>query len=199
MRVAWMLLAALAAQGCSEPAPPPIAVRKPVLDAGDFAVMKGVLDHRLRPRGGNSARFLVVDTTMATCAAPGVLQRAPGACLDSQWMEFVSPMLPKGSLRTATLDFQARNARRLAIEPALGAGVTYISATVTDFMSSEELVRWQPPGSTVVMFSTPSYPAARMAVIAYAAGSDIRGAARLERQSDGQWMVTGNSQYGTVE
>ena len=88
----------------------------------------------------------------------------------------------------AVVDFQARNARRRPIEPVLGAAATYISTTVTDFVPLTELLRQHPPGSVVLTLSTPSYPAPRLAVIAYASGG-IVGAARLARRSDGLWTV----------
>ena len=106
-------------------------------------------------------------------------------------------MLPSSSRVTATLDFQARNSTRLPIVGTLGDDVTYISATLTDFMSASDLIR-QNPGREVVTFSAPSYPAPRAAVIVYYVKSSEYAVARLEQQHDGRWAVVAR-QKGVVE
>jgi len=192
------LALSFACGACDQPRPPAVAAREPSLDADDLAVMRGLLEDGVRPRLLPVARVLVVETTLATCAAtPTLLGAAPGACLDPRWVELVSRMLPADRIRTATLDFQARNARRRPIGPVLGAAATYISASVTDFVPLPKLLRQYPPGSVVLALSTPSYPAPRLAVIAYSSGG-IVGAASLERRSDGRWTVAA-SQYGGVD
>ena len=189
------LALSLASGACGKPLPPAVAVKAPSLDADDLAVMRGLLEDGLRPRLLPVAHVLVVETTLATCAVtPALLGAAPGACLDPPWVELVSRMLPADRVRTATLDFQARNARR-PIEPVLGAAATSISTTVTDFVPLTELLRQHPPGSVVLTLSTPSYPAPRLAVIAYASGG-IVGAARLARRSDGLWTVAADQSGG---
>jgi hypothetical protein len=85
--------------------------------------------------------------------------------------------------------FPARNARRLPIAGPLGEDVTYASATLVDSLAPSELLRQYPPGSEVVTLSAPVYPAPRMALIAFAARTDV-GAARAERQHDGRWRIT---------
>ncbi len=51
------------------------------------------------------------------------------------------------------------------------------------------LLREHPPGSAVVTFSAPAYPAPRTAAVAYSAREGEAGAARLEQTSDGRWSV----------
>ena len=110
--------------------------------------------------------FLVVDTTLAPC-----------------------PVHPP---RTS-LAFGERNRERLPLTGSLGADTTLISATVVDFLPSEDLVARYPQGTAVVTFSAPLYPAPGVAVIAYGLHQAHRLAAvaRLERRADGRWK-TGN-------
>ena len=75
--------------------------------------------------------FLVVDTTLAPC-----------------------PVHPP---RTS-LAFGERNRERLPLTGSLGADTTLISATVVDFLPSEDLVARYPQGTAVVTFSAPLYP-----------------------------------------
>ena len=89
-------------------------------------------------------------------------------------------MLPPETARTGAVAFEDRNRRRLPIEGSLGAAVTPISATLIDGLAASVLLREHPPGSVIVAFSVPTYPAPRMAVIAYRAREGDASAARLE-------------------
>jgi hypothetical protein len=104
-------------------------------------------------------------------------------------IEGLSRLVPRASVRTATLDFEARNARRLPLTGSLGPDVSYVSWTLADFSARENLLRGHPAGSALVAFSRPSYPALRVAVIAYLPHGDVVGSARLAQQSDGRWEV----------
>jgi hypothetical protein len=185
-RIALTLTLALAATSCSDPVPPPVSVRQPSLDADDLAVMKGVLDDMRERLEG--ASFLVVDTTIAVCAGPiEVVAPPPGGCLAAAAVDSVSKVLPLRSRVTSMFDFQARNAIRLAIAGELGADVTYVSATLIDFVSLDH--RPPPHQGAIVTFSAPSYPAPRTAVISYRVKDAEDVALRLEQQSDGRWVV----------
>jgi len=200
VRAACVLVLALVVPACDPAVPPPVAQRQPSLDAEDVAVMNGVLD-RLRARAARAlieSRFLVVDTTLAVCDRDVMaFGPPPGGCLAPRWLEFVSRVLPPTNAREAMLDFQARNVKRLPIGGPLGADVTYIPATVTDFVSERDLLR-QRPGA-VVTFSAPAYPASRVAVIAYAVRHGELGAARLQQRAGGGWSVAEGGWYGAIE
>jgi hypothetical protein len=177
---------ALSVAGCRQPVPPPVSARDPALDADDLAVMKGLLDDLRQHRP--SVSFLVVDTTIAICGrAIDVVAPPPGGCLAQPAIDAVQMVLPADRRVTATHDFQARNARRLPIAETLAPGVAYVSATVMDFVSvngEQERAR------AIVTVSAPSYPAPRVAVLAYRVKDAESGAVRLERQSDGRWLVS---------
>lgn len=200
MRGEWVLVLALGASACDSPVPP-VAQHQPSLDADDLAVMRGLLDDHVRPRAAKGlieSRFLVVDTTMAVCPRDTTVFGAPpGGCLAPDWLEFVAGVLPPDRRRTAALDFQLRNARRLPIRGALGGDVSYISATLTDFISARQFRRQH--AGAVVTFSMPSYPAPNVAVIAYRVRQDELAAARLERQRDGRWKMAASGWSGAVE
>lgn len=159
---AAVLAFALAATACDPVEPPPVAPpRSGAIDADDIAVMEGVLDDVRRRAGGS---FLVVDSTLPVCAERiEIVAPPPGGCLGPAVVDFVSKVLPAASRLMAALDFQERNARRLPITEALGDDVTYISATLTDFLSMSDLIRQHPRGA-IVTFTAPSYPAPRVAV-----------------------------------
>lgn len=190
-----VLALALAPIACDQPVPPPVAVREPSIEADDIAVMKGVLDDVRGRRAGGS--FLVVDSTLPICAKPIEIAVAQlGGCLEPAVLDSVLKVLPSASRVTAALDFQARNARRLPIRGALGDDVTYISATLTDFVSVKDLIR-QHPGGAVVTFSAPSYPAPRVAVMFYHVKDREHAAVRLEQQLDARWVVA--DRFGGIE
>jgi hypothetical protein len=181
--------------------PPPLAVREPSLDADDLAVMKALLDGRLRPRRDGAlasaaaaeSRFLVVNTTMAACPRdPAPLGPEPGRCMDPSWVRLVSDVVAPDLSRAVLIRFPERNTRRLAIDGPLGDDVILVSATLVDSMAPGELLRQYPAGSEIVTLSAPVYPGARVAAMAFAAGADA-GAARLEREMDGRWRVAGKS------
>jgi hypothetical protein len=190
--------------GCDPPVPPPVAVREPAIDADDLAVMKGLLDDRLRPKRNASgaaagARFLVVDSTIASCDRRiEVFGPPPGGCLTSGWIDFVLRVMPLATRRTAMLDFEARNIRRLTIEGTLGDDVAFVSSTASDFLSAGELLRRHPPGSRIVTFSAPSYPAPNVAVLAYGVRTQEIGAVRLEQAADRRWKVAPQGWSGRV-
>ena len=193
VRGVWVLALALTAAACDRPAPPAVSVRQPSLDADDLAVMRALFDDLLRPRRPEGvraqARFLVVDTTMAMCRRdPAMLGPQPGRCLDPGWVALVSEAAPAGMARTVAMRFPAWTATRLSISAPLGDDVTFVSATVIDSVVPSEMLRPYPPGSEIVTLSAPGYPAPRMAVVAFAAGTGF-GAARVERQTDGRWRV----------
>ena len=180
------LIVTLATAACGTPAPPPVAVRQPSLDADDLAVIRGLLDN-FRERHRDGRRFLVVDSTVAVCERRiAVVAPPPGGCLAPPVLDDVSKVLPSRSRVTALIDFQARNARRLPISGDLGADVHYVSATFLDFANG-----------SVVTFSAPSYPAPGAAVLTYRVKDDRHGAVRLERQADGRWVVA--DRYGAME
>jgi hypothetical protein len=182
---------ALSTAGCETPAPPPLAVHAPSLDAGDLAVMKGLLDDQRKRAAPARPRFVVVDTTLAKCSNRliATFEPPPGGCVNHSAIEELSRLLPQASVRTATLDFEARNARRLPIAGSLGPDVSYVSWTLADFSARANLLRGYPAGSALVAFSRPSYPAPHVAVIAYSPYGYVVGAARLAQQSDGRWEV----------
>ena len=172
---------ALLATGCDPIEPPPVAPPKAMpLDAEDGAVMRGVLDELHR------SHFLVVDTTITPCPAhpPRTSGRPTAECLSPGWLGFVSRLFPSYTSRMGLQAFD----------------VTFISASVIDFLSSTELLKGHPPGSAVVTFSAPFYMAPGLAVIAYGLRQepDVVAAATLARQADGRWLVTSNSQYSGV-
>jgi len=190
------LALALAVAACDQPVPPLVALREPSLDARDLGVIAALLDARFRSGQTDTKRprLLLIDTTVAVCAAdPVVFSPPPGGCLDRQWIRLVSEALPPTSRRTATLAFEARNARRLPIPGPPGAEVTFISATLADSLSAPVLLADHPPGSQVVTFSAPVYPSSRVAALAYRAVDAHRavaeGAARLELRMNGRWSV----------
>jgi hypothetical protein len=189
VRAVSVLLLALAAAACDPPVPPPVAAREPSIDADDLSVIRGLIDDQRRraPR----PQFLVVDTTLAKCDDRLVLTFGPppGGCFNHFAIESVSRLLPQASVRTGTLDFEARNAMRLPITGSLGSDVSYVSSTLVDFTPSADLLLRHPPGSAVVAFSRPSYPAPHVAVIAYSPFGHVVGAARLTQRSDGRWTV----------
>jgi len=184
-RRAALLACALAGIACDQPVPPPVAVREPSVDAGDLAVIRGLLDDQRRRVAPARPHFLVVDTTLATCF--DVAQ--PGGCLNDSAIEEVSMLLPQASVRTGTLDFASRNVMPLPIAGPLGTDVSYVSWTLIDFTSRADLLRKQPAGSAIVAFTRPSYPAPGIAVIAYSAFQYVVDAARLVQRSDGRWEV----------
>ena len=189
------LALSFACGACGQPLPPPVARSVPSLETDDLSVMKGVLDDVRQRRG--AGRFLVVDTTTAVCEGKVDLFGAPpGGCLSPKSVDSVSKVLEPGRSRIATLDFEARNASRLPIAGTLGPDVTYISGTLTDFVSMRDLLA-QHPGSAVVTFSAPSYPAPRVAVMIYRVRDAENGAVRLEQQADGRWTVA--DRYGAME
>lgn len=197
MRRAWMLAVALSCAAC-DTAPPSVAPpRSRSIDADDIAVMRGVLDSLHRPH------LLVVDTTLAHCPVhPPRTNLTPRAdCLSPEWLGYVSRLFPSETSLTGLLAFDERNRDRLPVTGLLGSDTTFISATVIDFLSRADLVARYPPGSAVVTFSAPLYPAPGVAVIAYGLHQtrDVVAGARLERHTDSRWRVTANSQNGTIE
>jgi len=176
---------ALVAGACGQPVPPPVAVGEPSVDTGDLAVIRGLIDDHRRRVAPARPHFLVVDTTLASC----VNVPPPGACLADSAIEEVSRLLPRARVRTGTLDFESRNARPVPITGSLGTDVSYVSWTLIDFSSRADLLRKLPAGSAVVAFSRPSYPAPRVAVLAYSAFQNVVDAARLVQQADGRWEV----------
>ena len=186
----------LLATACDPLEPPPVAPLKAMpLDAEDGAVMRGVLDELRR------SHFLVVDTTIRPCPAhpPRTSGRPTAECLSPGWLGFVSRLFPSDTSRTGLLAFDNRNRDRLAV-PVLGPDVTFVSASVIDFLSSTELLTAYPSGSAVVIFSAPFYAAPGLAVIAYGLRQEpvVGAAATLTRRTDGRWLVTSNRQYGGV-
>ena len=193
-RVAALALA-LAAAACDPLEPPSVTARSLSIEADDIAVMKALLDDVRGRRAGGS--FLVIDSTLPICAKPIEIVATPlGGCLGPSVLDSVSKVLPSASRVTAALDFQTRNTRRLPITGALGDDVTYISATLTDFVSMRDLIR-QHPGGAVVTFTAPSYPAPRVAVIVYHVKDLEHAAVRLEQQIGARWVVA--DRFGGIE
>lgn len=197
VRLVGLLALVMTAGACEPPAPPPVSQRQPSLEAGDLAVIKGLLDDHVRPRAGaapDQLRVLVVDTTLADCERDvTAFGSPPGGCLAPMWLDRVRQVLPPATAREAMLDFEARNRRRLPIGGSMGDGVSSISATATDFVSESDLLGQRP--GVVVSVSAPSYPAPHMAVIAYAVQRGEQAAARLEQQQDGLWRVVANASH----
>jgi hypothetical protein len=187
---------ALACVACDTP-PPPVAPPRSTtaLDGDDLAVMRGVLDSLGRPH------FLVVDATIGFCPVhPPRTSATPRAdCLSDDWLGNVSRLLPSEMSLTGLRAFDQRNRARLPLTAPLGSDVTFISATVIDFLSSTDLLARYPSGSAVVTFGAPFYSAPGLAVIAYGLHQDpdVVAAAKLERGADGRWVVA--EQSGAVE
>jgi hypothetical protein len=161
--------------------------RAGAIDADDIAVMRGVLDSLQRPY------FVVVDTTLAPCPVhpPRTSLKPQADCLSPEWLGYVSRFLPSDISRTGLLAFAERNRAKLAVTRSLGTDTTLISATVIDFVPSEDLVARHPQGTAVVTLSAPLYPAPGVAVVAYGLHQalDLLAVARLERQADGRWKT----------
>jgi hypothetical protein len=198
-------LLALSTAGCETPAPPPVAVRAPSLDADDTAVLKALFDDVLRPQGreairtrnapAQALRFLVMNRTMAMCGRdPGVLGPQPGGCLNPYHANIISEVVPPDLFPTVRLRFPAWNATPLTIAGSLGEDVTLVSPTLLDMMPLSELLRSN-PGFTVVTLSAPGYLASRVAVITFGGWIGSGGAARLERQPDGPWRVVASASH----
>ena len=178
-----MVLATFVA--CRESGPPPVVSPPARLDASDLAVMKALIDSMV-----DAPHVLIMDTTLAVCDHdPRVFGTPPGGCLEPECDAQVARVLPPEHARTGAVAFEDRNRRRLPIEGSLGAVVTPISATLIDGLAASVLLREHPPGSAIVAFSAPTYPAPRMAVIAYRAHEGAASAARLEQTGDRRWLV----------
>jgi hypothetical protein len=192
---AALLAFALAATACDRPEPPPVAVRAPVLEAEDVAVIRALFDHFLRApereslrAQGLSPRFLIVNTTAAICRRdPGVLGPPPGRCLSPYHANVLSEVVPPEMFPTVKLFFPSWNASGMSISGELGDDVTLVSPTLLDMMPVSDLLRRHPRGSTLMWLSTPGYPAPGTAVVVF--GYWAHGGARLERQQDGSWRV----------
>jgi hypothetical protein len=198
-------LLALSTAGCETPAPPPVAVHAPSLDADDMAVLRALFDDVLRPqwreaiRTGKAPvqapRFLVVSRTMAMCRRdPGVLGPQPGRCLSADHANIIAEVVRPDLFPTVRLNFQAWNAKSLTIAGSLGEDVTLVSPTLLDMMPLSELLRSN-PGSAVVTLSAPGYLAPGVAVITFGGWTGSGGAARIERQQDGRWRIVASASH----
>ena len=183
---AALLVVLAAAVACRESGPPPVVSPPPRLDASDLAVMKALID---TPSAGRAPRPDRGYDPRRVRPRPRVFGTPPGGCLGPEWVARVTRVLPPGTARTGTVAFEDRNRRRLPIQGSLGAGVTPISATLIDGLAASVLLREHPPGSAVVAFSAPTYPAPRTAVVAYSARDGEASAARLEQTGDRRWSV----------
>jgi hypothetical protein len=173
-----------------------VAVREPVLDADDLAVVAALFDDIFRPNGraalrtrALTPRFLVVGTTMTMCRPdPAALGPPPGRCLNSTNADMVSAVVPPEMVPTVRLRFPMWNATPLWMAGSLGEDVTVASATLLDMVAPGGLLRGGQPDTAIFSFSAPGFLAPHMAVVTYESTS-ATGAARVERRPDGRWRV----------
>ena len=166
--------------------------RAAVVTDEDRRVMKALLDQTIRPRRNGmiqrglrmsdsankvdqerylrSARFLVFDSTIASCEPGAVFGLR--ACIDAATLDELDSLPPLFGLVFVKGWFRERNAKSLPIAGTIGDDVIYIPATVETRALQELRLRHWP--SEVIKFSVPTY-VGTAAVIFYSQLESHRG------------------------